>query len=83
MLAGGLRSIGGVQPGLAVGTQSVVTGPEPIMGVQQLEQLEQGKLVDGTDTVCAVSTSIGIYSTGYTKVMYMYYMCNMCTTRLS
>lgn len=43
-------SPGDVRPGLGAACSDPVEGPEPIMGVQRLDQVEAGRLVDGQDT---------------------------------
>ena len=48
---GSAGPVGGVSPGLDQDEGKPLQGPEPLMGVQHLDQVEQGDLAPGDEAV--------------------------------
>ncbi len=50
--------VGGVKPGLDQDEDQPLQGPEPLMGVQHLDQVEKGDLTSGDEAVLAAASRI-------------------------
>lgn len=50
--------VGGVKPGLDQDKDQPLQGPEPLMGVQHLGQVEKGDLTSGDEAVLAAASQI-------------------------
>lgn len=50
--------VGGVKPGLDQDEDQPLQGPEPLMGVQHLDQAEKGDLTSGDEAVLAAASQI-------------------------
>jgi len=48
--------VGGVKPGLDQDEDQPLQGPEPLMGVQHLDQVEKGDLMSGDEAVLAAAS---------------------------
>ncbi len=50
--------MGGVKPGLDQDEDQPLQGPEPLMGVQHLDQVEKGDLTSGDEAVLAAASQV-------------------------
>ena len=52
--------VGGVKPGLGQDESQPLQGPEPLMGVQHLQQVEQGDLTSADEAVLTATLSCSL-----------------------
>ncbi len=50
--------MGGVKPGLDQDEDQPLQGPEPLMGIQHLDQVEKGEMTSGDEAVLAAASHI-------------------------